>query len=493
MANRTPAAVSTMTTAPKSEPDIRPETQRSERSRQVEPTVTLGSSGLVQFSGYVDEEWHRALRGVQGVKTYREMTDNDATIGAAFALIDAQVRQVPWRVEPAADGEAEALFVEECLNDMSHTWTDFVSDALSMMGFGWSAFEKIYKHRLGPGEDPTKRSRYTDGKLGWRKIAPRAQDTLDRWAFQDDGGIDGFWQVAPPRYDPIFLPIGKLILFRTTTRKGNPEGRSLLRNAYRSWFFCKRMQEVEGIGIERELAGLPVLELPIAYFDTGATAAKKAAKADFVKLLKQIRRNEHEGVALPTMLDAEGKPTGYKLSLLSTGGGRQIDVSSTIKRYQRDIGQTLFSQFLFLGLDGVGSLALSQTFTEVFSSFVASLLDIIEETFHRFGTMELCALNGIPPEKMPRIKHGDVQKRDLRPLAEMLMKLVGAGVLTPDSTLEDYVRSEGRLPEREEGAEDDEEVADDDDASATARRMRRAQGDEDEDEGEGEGEGGGKR
>lgn len=35
-----------------------------------------------------------------------------------------------------------------------------------------------------------------------------------------------------------------------------------MRNAYRSWYFKRRIQEVEGIGIERDLAGLPVMYAP---------------------------------------------------------------------------------------------------------------------------------------------------------------------------------------------------------------------------------------
>jgi hypothetical protein len=52
------------------------------------------------------------------------------------------------------------------------------------------------------------------------------------------------------------------MLFRTKSRKGSPEGKSILRNAYRSWYFKRRIQEIEGIGIERDLAGFPTLTAP---------------------------------------------------------------------------------------------------------------------------------------------------------------------------------------------------------------------------------------
>ncbi|MCE2604181.1 hypothetical protein LH384_34385, partial [Pseudomonas aeruginosa] len=50
--------------------------------------------------------------------------------------------------------------------------------------------------------------------------------------------------------------------FVTKSRKNNPEGRSVLRGAYRAWYFKRRIQEIEGIGLERDLAGFPVLTAP---------------------------------------------------------------------------------------------------------------------------------------------------------------------------------------------------------------------------------------
>ena len=62
-------------------------------------------------------------------------------------------------------------------------------------------------------------------------------------------------QLAPPSYKQVVIPMEKCLLFRTQTHKNNPEGRSILRNAYRSWYFKKRIEEIEGVGIERDLAG----------------------------------------------------------------------------------------------------------------------------------------------------------------------------------------------------------------------------------------------
>ena len=215
----------------------------------------LGRSGLNRQGGHVYEEQLAKLSGSRAVKVYQEMRDNDSIIGAFLFMIKMLIRKVKWTVKPASEDKADteaAKFVEECLKDMSHTQEDLMAEILSMLVFGWSFFEIVYKRRSGPGKDPTKRSRYMDGKIGWRKIEIRSQDTLDRWEFGDDGGVMGMWQSAPPSYERVFIPIEKALLFRTESAKNNPEGRSLLRNAFRDWYYKKRIQELEAIGIERE-------------------------------------------------------------------------------------------------------------------------------------------------------------------------------------------------------------------------------------------------
>jgi hypothetical protein len=51
-------------------------------------------------------------------------------------------------------------------------------------------------------------------------------------------------------------------LFRTTVHKGSPEGRSLLRSSYVDWVYKKNFATTEAIGIERHLAGYPVMWVP---------------------------------------------------------------------------------------------------------------------------------------------------------------------------------------------------------------------------------------
>ena len=410
----------------------------------------LGSSGLNQQGGIVNEEWLRQLEGQQGVKTFTEMKDNDPVIGAILYAIKTLVRQTAVSVEPSGDSEShkeKADFVQSCLDDMEITWQDFVAEVLSFLPYGWSYFEELFKFRKGQGGDPRSHSKHNDGKIGWRKFGIRSQDTLYRWEISDEGAILGMWQMAPPTYSISFIPIEKALLFRTDTHKNNPEGRSILRNCHRSWWFCKRIQEIEAIGIERDLAGLPVMQVPVELLASSATSAQKAVVDDFRDMIQKIRRDEYEGIVIPSETDIDGNPSGFKLSLLSSGGRRPLDVNEIIKRYESRIAMSVLGEFVMLGVDGTGSYSLASNKTAMFAQALGTYLQSIAATINQQAIPRLMKLNGWhDPDFYPKLTFADIEKTDVGEIATALQGLTTAGLITPDDELEKWVRDFANLP-----------------------------------------------
>lgn len=417
--------------------------------RRVDFSV-LGLSGLKQFGGQIDEEWHPRLRGQFGPKVYREMSDNSSTIGAISFIVDALVRQVEWRIEPADPSEAAADvagFVEECLSDMSLTFEDFVSEVLSMLPFGWSYFELVYKLRKGPGQKrPELRSAYDDGKIGWRKIALRPQDTLERWRFAEDGSLEGMVQTDYTTGKSAFVPIGKAVLFRTKVTKNNPEGRSLYRNAVVDYYYLKRICEIEAIGIERDLTGLPVMEVPVKLLYADAPARDKQLLADLQTLMAGIKRDERDYAIVPAELTPEGKPTGYVFKLLNSGGKRQIDTNAVKLYYKIGMLQSVLAQFIQLGMSGVGSFALASSQTDLFAVALGAYLDSITATFNRFAISKLMDLNGVDVELWPSLVHGDLESVPLAEIGAYVQSLASAGVLPDDDALTRKLLEIAKLP-----------------------------------------------
>ncbi len=400
----------------------------------------LGVTGLIRYgrTGQVFEEFLPELSGYRARKVYREMRDNDPVVGAFMFTIELLLRNVAWEVE--GKNKQATDFVEECIEDMSHTWADLIAEVFSMLTFGYSYHEIVYKLRKGPDqEDPAMRSKYKDGKIGWRKLPIRAQDTLMYWEFDDDGGVKGFWQLAPPSYVLTFIPIERALLFRTTSHKNNPEGRSVLRNAYRPWWFKKRIEEIEGIGLERDLAGLPVIY----------RNAEVASKFDeeFKKILRNVRRDEQEGLLLPLVYD-EGGHKMCEFSLINSGGSRQFDTSSIIDRYNKTIAMTVLADFLLLGQAGVGSFALAETKTSLFTLALGAFMSSVAEVFNRYAIPRLLTLNKMKvDDDPPKLKPGNIEKVDLQKIADFITKLASSGAtIFPDDELENFLRKLAKLP-----------------------------------------------
>ena len=288
----------------------------------------IGRIGQRRYGGVIYEEFLPELRGKRGIEVYREMSENDDVVGAILFAIEMLIKQTNWNVQlggaSAKDREA-AEFVESCMNDMQDTWIDTISEIISFITYGWSFHEIVYKRRMGSSRNPQIKSKYNDGLIGWQKLPIRGQETLYQWEYDNEDNLLGMTQMPPPSFGTYTIPIDKALLFRTKSRKNNPEGRSILRNSYRSWYFKKRIQEIEGIGIERDLAGLPVMYLPQDYDEVwdDTNPVSIAKRRPFESMVQNIRRDEMEGVVLPE---------GFKLELLSSGGTRQFETNAIINR-----------------------------------------------------------------------------------------------------------------------------------------------------------------
>ena len=410
---------------------------------ETESKKILGVAGTSTRNGTLKaDDLQPELRGKRAIRKYREMRDNDATIGAALYAVEQMLRDVPIKVTPSDDSDEakkEAEFVESVLEDMDHSLDDHISEALSFLTFGFAAFEVVYKRRIGPYEkSPKKRSKFTDGRIGIRKIAPRAQWTINRFEVDNQSGdIYGFHQDVSSGFGTNYIPMRKGILYRTTTINGDPSGRSILRNAYSSYERLNAIQQYEAIGIERELAGIPHAEVPAEYLSADATEAQQAVLNQLKEILRDLKFNEQGFLITPsdTYPGKDGEPTNQKLvsvKLISAEGTRNIDIDPVIKRYQHDIARSVLAEFIMLGGGSNGSYALSKSKSDIFLRALESYINTIVDVLNKQLIEPLWRLNGLSFDLMPKITAGDVAKHDLKEMGAYLRNLNGANVTIAD-------------------------------------------------------------
>ncbi len=110
----------------------------AERAR---PTDELGTTGLLQFAGLVEETYLKELRWPGAHAKFNEMLRRDPTIASLMNAIKLLARTATWSVEPAGTegpDQQAAEFLEQALADMSVTIEDVVEDLLTAIPFGWS-------------------------------------------------------------------------------------------------------------------------------------------------------------------------------------------------------------------------------------------------------------------------------------------------------------------------------------------------------------------
>lgn len=455
----------------------------------------IGRTGLRHSAGFIDEEFVRELRGQNGSKTFREMVDNSAKLGAALFIIEQVIRQAEWRVEPwSQEGEdiERGEFLQSCLDDMSQSWPDTLTEILTMLWAGFAPLEIVYKQRQGGSQrDPARRSRFTDGRIGWRKLSLRSQDSVSRWAIDGDGSLLGLFQQAPPNWKEVFIPIEKLLLFRPKTTKANPEGRSILRSAYFDYYFAKRLTEVSAIGAERNVSGMPVVYVPARALSATATAEQAAMVTAMREMVENLRNDEQSGVVMPQAFDRETQQAMYKLELLASAGGQKAeDILKLIEHHERNMLMVAMADFMTIGHEGTGAFALVESKTDTFLTAVAGWLDSISEVVNRFGVPRLFALNGFPLDRLPMLEHGDLGSIDIDKVAAYIEKLSKAGLdVFPDEALARHLFALAKLPQtgREEMAEMDEldtreRIREREEAAADALAQARAAGDDENDD-----------
>lgn len=399
--------------------------------------VTLGVSGKNTYTGDIRaDEFLQELRGKKAIQKFREMRDNNAIVGSVMYAVEQTLRDVKIEIKPADDSEEakkEAEFLQTVFDDMDHSLDDHISEALSYLTYGFSWFEVVYKRRDGDFRSPKKNSKFTDGRIGIRKIAIRAPWTVEKFEVDKDSGeILGMWQDQTWGKPRVMIPIEKSIYYRTTSLNNDPSGRSVLRNAYVSYTYLNKIQNYEAVAIERELHGVPVGRMPAEYLSSDATEEQANLRRQFERILRDLKNNEQGYALLPSDLyvDADGKPTNQRLmdvELITANGSRSIDINPVVQRYQHDIARSLMAEFLMLG-SGSGSYALSKSKTDLFLRSLESYINTIVDALNKQLVEPLWKLNGLPWETMPKLVAGDVAPHDLKELAAFLRNLNGANI-----------------------------------------------------------------
>jgi hypothetical protein len=323
---------------------------------------------------------------------------------------------------------------------MEHSWQDFIQEVSSMNIHGFCANEIVLRKRL-----QSKGSKYNDGKIGIQKLPIRSQDSISAWDYDDDQNLVGLTQTVAKvsktgrvllssKGDKITLPREKFLLFRLGKKKDSPIGESPLKGCYYSWKYKTSVEELESVGMQRDLSGVPIAWIPPQLMANDAEPEVQAQYNMWQNIVRNTHNNEQAGMVLPLMYDDITKQPLFKFELLKNDGGKAYDTKSIKEYYCNAILTALSADILLMGQSSSGSYALGNIKGTLAAMAVESKLKEICNVINQHLIPLLGKLNGWNIARLPTMTAEDLEAISLEEVSKYLQRVGSIGFLprTPE-------------------------------------------------------------
>lgn len=414
---------------------------------EAKPTDTVGTSGTAVFGGYVVSSEKRAdLVGQRKYITFGEDILNVPIIGAAVRYFVALACRAGWTVEPVKIGTADptpeaikaAELVDHAINHMASPWRSVVQRMVMHRYLGFAICEWTAK-------------RNADGSIGLADVEVRPQFTIERWDVDASGTVLGVWQRSPQTSQQYYIPRSKFMYLADQTLTDSPEGVGLMRHVVEQARKLRRLEQLEGIGYETDLRGVPVVSAPFRKMQDDVAAnvpGAQARLADVTAGIDSFAEHHVRGAASCLKLDSMpyqnpdrtlSNVPQFKAELLKGTGTASGDVNTAIVRLIHDIARVLGGEHLLLGADGKGSLALSKNKAEALALQVDGANGAVADCARNDLGRPIVMLNGMDPDLAPTFKPDATQYRDVEQLASVFRDMATAA-FQPDDPIINWMR-----------------------------------------------------
>lgn len=357
-------------------------------------------------------------------------------------------------VEPEVDPVAEealrlAQWLENVLFDEMNTpWTSLIGRMGMYKFHGFSLHEWTGIRR-------------EDGTIGIASVQNRPQVTIEKWDLDRSGELQGVIQRIPLDGKEEYLPRWKTVyVVDDELADGDPQGVGLFRHSAQKVVQLQRLEQLEIIGFETDLRGIPVTRAPLeeirdALKNETLTAEEATAMlAPLDQFMRGHTKNKALAVRLDSAvhrgLDANGAPSSvpkWDVSLLTGDSQGHEAIRIAVEGKQREIARVAFAEGFLLGGDGGSNRALGEEKSRFLSDFANSTLTDIANALNMDLVRPLWELNGYPKELRPTLRFEAVSVEDVVRVAEMLDKMGKAGAkLHPKDPVINTVRVRARLP-----------------------------------------------
>ena len=271
-----------------------------------------GTSGLKQFSGFVNEAYNAQLFWPTVQPLYSRLRRSMPEIVMIRQAFTAWARNISPQVDlpddATDDDKRYQEFIYSDFENMDGGYTKFIDTLVNHVPFdGWGWWEAVPSVRRMDWKAPDEwQSQEDDGLFGLRRLAWRDTSTFYGWEFDDKKNMIGLNQQDFP-YPPVLLE-KKNGLHITFGDPNNPEGLSPLEAVWRLERIRFGLEVVQGIGYEHAAGYLNVNK-------TEAGTLSADDKANVREAARAILTAQEGNYALwPFGMNGEVKDIGFQAS-----------------------------------------------------------------------------------------------------------------------------------------------------------------------------------
>lgn len=388
-------------------------------------TTEIGSTGTDIFANRLSpiQDYNDALNPPQSYAIFDKMRLGDGTVSAALRVIKMPLLNADWSIEPASDSAQDreiASFIEADLNNMTTSRHATMRQILLHLDYGNAPFEKVWRMEAG--------------QVHLQKLAFRHPRTITKWLTDANGGLAGIEQLTSPDFRVAEIPVNKLIVFVNDLEGSNFTGISILRPAYKHWYYVDGLERVQAIAIEKRSQGVDVVTLSgEAVTDQRKLDAERAA----------MTMHGHEKMYYVAVKEQNE----YDVKGIE---GDVLDPLPAIERHDLRVVRSMITEFLAMGAGSTGSLAMHRDKSSFSLMALGGVANNVVETVNAHLIKQWVDYNWTVKE-YPRLKYTHLDARPLAEFAEAILKFSQAKALSPTIEVENAARAMLDLPPIPEG------------------------------------------
>ena len=401
------------------------------------------------------------LRFPYNIETFHEMYTRDDAVGgvlnATYALVENAFNK--WSIKgnnKNPDSVATAAILKHIFNNMNEsTMRTVARNASTFNQFGFSILEKDYRK---PHTDEY------DGDLPegvavedlWfidrlRMIPQRSLDVGEPFVIGNDGrnikavrqNVRWFTNSShalrtwEPPHKTVTIRRNKFMLFTLNGTDSNPMGTSPLEQVWTAWKEKKFFENYLSVGISKDMAGMPLLEVPQDILDranTDPTSPEAMLVSQMAEDVAAMHAGEQNMMIMPSDPFGDSNSNkAYNLRFIGVdGAGKQFDLQEAIIRRKESIYQS-FGALNLISNESKGGYNQLEGQNAIHLYFVNRIISIITEAINKDLIPQILKLSGIElhGKDVPRFEAGEIEPISLEEVSKMFQRVKSVNGFLP--------------------------------------------------------------